>query len=60
MPRYPHPSDEYAELLRIWNNLVKPELFDYTKQAPNQWRTLYFTNIFDRFCHFIVTEMGSI
>jgi len=52
-------ANEYVDLLKLWSDIIKPELFGYTKMAPNNWRSLHFTTIFDRFCHFIVVEVSQ-
>lgn len=54
-------ANEYTDLLKIWKDSIKPELFDIAlSKAPQSWRAIYFTNIFDRFCHFIVAEMQNM
>jgi hypothetical protein len=59
MPTAQQTANEYIDLLSIWERNVKPELQDLTTPASFEWRAIYFTNIFDRFCHFIVAEMPN-
>jgi len=49
---------EYEAIVQLWDSTVAPELNPLISLGPSGWQDYTLVYVFDRFCHFIVVEIG--